>query len=86
MKSLNPLSLLGSRKVEILPPYFETVKSDNLSHMAYYEDWIEQNLKGRYFIAKRRIPNGQYRTLVIGFENPKELSHFILAGLDTLVK
>ena len=47
--------------------------------------WIEENLKGRYYIGKtlaisNQTDNNQImKCIKVGFENPKELSYFTLA-------
>lgn len=46
------------------------------------ENWIDSNLKNRYFIGKSiglTKDNNVDQVLRVGFEDPKELSFFVLA-------
>lgn len=106
IKHINPLDLLDLRRVEIMPPYFESIEDSKTASEDYYVNWINKNCKGRYYISRqRRIENkkinntsnlSQYNqnvisysteiVLKIGFENPKELSHFILVCQTNSVK
>ena len=71
------------RKLNFPPPYFECVNIKlNYNMIDTIEKWIEKNCKKRYYIGKnidltkdRKIDN----VIKIGFEDPKELSYFILA-------
>lgn len=83
MKSPNPLDVLGLREVVFLPDhfdYFDIPFRYNLEECV--RDWISVNLKGRYFLGKNinldKQTNKLVNTLTIGFEDPKELSYFML--------
>tara|TARA_B110000211_G_C13965820_1_gene502729 strand:- start:578 stop:754 length:177 start_codon:yes stop_codon:yes gene_type:complete len=41
-------------------------------------NWVNDNLKGRFYIGST-IDTNYKSTLKIGFEEPKELSYFMLA-------
>lgn len=106
IKHINPLDLADIKRVEILPPYFESIEDYNPQSEEYYVNWIENNCKGRYYISRQRkikntkinntsnlsqcnqnvISHSTEIVLKIGFENPKELSHFILACQTSMVK
>lgn len=79
----NPLNLFDLRRAEIAPPYFEYVSIDftyNMDNAIIH--WIEKNLKGRYFVKRSSGINSSDvvdQVLKIGFEEPKELSMFMLA-------
>lgn len=84
---VNPLNVLGLRKVDFPAHHFvySNVPKYNPAYSAKLDEWIRQNLNGRYYI-------GQYLDLAsdksiiyttrIGFENEKELSFFKLACPD----
>jgi hypothetical protein len=79
----NPLNLFGLRKTEIAPVYFEYVTVDFSYNLdAAISQWIEKNLKGRYFVGRSSgvdSSNKINQVLKVGFEEPKELSMFMLA-------
>lgn len=80
---INPLNILDLRRVEYCPPYFESVEiSPSYNIIRAINDWIFENLSGRYFISnvasyEENMPIKQ--KVKIAFENPSELSYFILA-------
>ena len=78
----NPLNVFDIRKVDFCPPYFET-SSFGLTYnlQESIERWVEDHLKGRYFIGKcvSLIDNRIQTTIKVGFEEPKEMSYFMLA-------
>lgn len=83
---INPLNVIEARRVEFCPPYFETVvinPSYNLN--VAIDEWIYNHLSGRYFMgpsieeATGTSSSGFKQKLKIGFENPSELSYFMLA-------
>lgn len=79
----NPLNLFDIRRAEIPPPYFEYITADFTYNLdAAIVHWIEKNLKGRYFVGRSTGLDSDDRVnqiLKIGFEEPKELSMFMLA-------
>lgn len=79
--SLEPLDVLGARRLEFLPPHMSPV-SVNLTNW-YNEDipqWIERNLKGRYFFGTltRLKDNSIISYHAVAFEDPAESSIFFL--------
>lgn len=81
-QKINPLNFFQIRKLEVPPKHFEYISiplkynlEDSLSR------WIEENLKGRYYIGKDlTVDNNNLITVIkVGFEDHKELSYFNLA-------
>lgn len=85
-KEPNPLNFFGIRRFKVPAQHLEYI---NMPMTYNIEDaisrWIEENLKGRYFIGKAlavddsRENNKIASVIRIGFEDPKELSYFTLA-------
>lgn len=80
---VNPLNVLEVRRVDYCPSYFEkTVITPRYNLHIVINEWIYSNLSGRYYIGNALAPTDEHgikQTLKIGFENPKELSYFMLA-------
>jgi hypothetical protein len=80
---LNPLTVLDARRFNFLAPHLETIEL-NVSEYHYYEniviDWIETNLKGRYFYGTitKIIDNRIVTRRVVAFEDQHESSIFLL--------
>lgn len=82
LKEPNPLNILTERRLAFLPEFFETINIERKYNLdETIAKWIEQNLKGRYFVGHRVVlgSTGVENKLTIGFENTKELSYFTLA-------
>ena len=78
----NHLNVFGIRKVRFIPPYFENTSIPMTYNLEESIDrWIDSNLKGRYYLGKSTslVNNKLETTLKIGFEQPKEMSYFMLA-------
>lgn len=79
MLDLSPLSIIGKRRVDHLPPHFH-VYSFEVDYFSNSDDsisnWIEYKLKGRYSITSKSQKKDY---LMIGFEEEKELTYFMLA-------
>lgn len=78
---LNPLSVLGVRKLKFIPKHF--VKIDlPFGDVESIDYWINFNLNGRYAIVKtlkvNQATNKIQDFLEIGMEDPKEISMFML--------
>lgn len=79
--TVNPLNVLGLRKLEWIPEHFTTMSitgldCDNIS------SWIYSNLNGRYAISrslKLDQNNKMIETQDLGFEDPAEITMFSLA-------
>jgi hypothetical protein len=82
MFDLNPIDVLKQRKLKTLPPHFSKIKITDFEIFEGIEDWIQTKLKGRYCIVKHpTIDSNEHlkSSLVIGFEEQKELTYFMLA-------
>jgi hypothetical protein len=85
-KSLEPnaLNLYDFRQSKVCPPYFESVVLPFKYNM---EDairrWILDHTKGRFHVGKSVSIIGESNSIEsvikIGFENPKDMSYFMLA-------
>jgi hypothetical protein len=81
MITLNNLDVLKKRRLNYVPPHFSKFKIDSYSLMNHsLENWISSKLTGRYAISK--IPTIDNNSLkfdtVVGFEDSRELTYFIL--------
>lgn len=82
MLDINPIQLLKKREVSFLPSHFATVKIDRAYLDENIEKWIKTRLKGRYCITSKPMisDNNKVKIFnVIGFEDQKELTFFMLA-------
>ena len=80
---LNPLEVLKVRKMTTIPPHFSTTRLSDTEYYNGVEDWVKIRLKGRYAIYKSpyydQNSNGLKSSVHIGFEDPSELTYFMLA-------
>jgi hypothetical protein len=77
---VNPLNVLGLRKLQHVPPHFEqlTIKNVNFDEIDY---WIYNNLDSRYCIKKKQKVDDQNKLIEVielGIEDPKETTMFLL--------
>lgn len=84
---INPLNVLGLRKVDFPAHHFAytTLPKYNHAYTAKLETWIQNNLNGRFYIGQYiglAIDNTIVYNTRVGFENEKELSFFTLACPD----
>jgi hypothetical protein len=83
MYDLNPLDVLKQREVKTLPPHFIKCKlSDALFIEADVRRWVRSKLKGRFCIVDTPAISDKGQLVsatVIGFEDQKELTYFMLA-------
>jgi hypothetical protein len=87
MFNLNPLTVLGVRTLNWIPPHFSKLVvspgTDWLSNDNQMKDWIEQKLVGRYSVVNSPVTDSATGKLkvatVVGFEDEKELTYFMLA-------
>jgi hypothetical protein len=83
MFNINPLDVLKKRKLSYMPSHFLKFKVSEMDFIdSHLENWIFNKLKGRFAINK--IPmisqdNKLKVSIVVGFENQKELTFFMLA-------
>ena len=80
---LNPLEVLRVRKMTTIAPHFSTTRISDTEFFNGIEDWVKLKLKGRYAIYKSPYYDKDSNTLKsavhVGFENPAELTYFMLA-------
>lgn len=80
---LNPLDVLKIRKITTIAPHFSKTRISDAEYFEGVEDWVKIKLKGRYAIY--RAPNFDSEmnalksSMYIGFEDPQELTYFMLA-------
>ena len=81
----NPLNIYDCRKFGKKPHGLEFLQLDYTmfdQSLEGIEKWILENLKGRYYVGKHLAVDNQNRIrnfILVGFENPKELSLFNLS-------
>ena len=79
----NALNFFDMREVSYASPHFEyTHFKQQYNFQDAIQKWITKNLKGRFHIGTTLVLDGhnQYQNNVtVGFEDPKELSYFMLA-------
>ena len=81
---VNPLNYFNCRQFTKKPHGLEFLKLnyDWNDNEELLEKWILENLKGRYYVGKHLAVDNQNRIrnfILVGFENPKELSLFNLS-------
>jgi len=81
---VNPLNYFNCRQFTKKPHGLEFLKLnyDWNDNEELLEKWILENLKGRFYIGKHLDVdvNGKIQSMIlVGFENPKELSIFNLS-------
>jgi hypothetical protein len=78
---INPLNLLGMRRLSYIPPHFESIIIENKG-INIIDQWIYFNLNSRYCIKTTSVLNSERKIvtgLEIGMEDHKELTMFSLA-------
>ena len=80
---INPLEVFNARKMWTQSPHlhYADIFGKAYNHdPVKLENWIIENLKGRYYIGYRveLIDNILKSGIDVGFENPKELTMFNL--------
>lgn len=82
-KDFNSLDVLGIRRTAFLPVHFESVEIP-----FYYNietslvDWITTNLMHRFYVGKNIAldsNNKIIKVVTVGFEDPQEMSYFMIA-------
>jgi len=78
---LGPLDVLNKRELDFLPKHFVTTMINDRYNQKIIA-WVRNKLSGRYCVC--RTPqidsDDKLKTVsVIGFENEKELTYFMLA-------
>ena len=78
---IGPLDVLKKRELNFLPSHFLTSAIDERNSQKIIH-WVRNKLVGRYVICKTPKINEDGKlqtTTVIGFEDEKELTYFMLA-------
>jgi hypothetical protein len=83
MKKVNPFNVFNVRRAEFPPDHFEyVVIAMHYNMRSSIEKWIEHHLSSRFFIGKISATDAQNKItnrIKIGFEDPKEMSLFMMA-------
>lgn len=80
--SINPLNILGQRKLSYSPPHFVSINLAETALAEKFDHWIYSNLNSRYCVRTKLILDRNRKTMSVcevSFEEPKELSMFTLA-------
>ncbi len=79
---INPLNVVGFRRLKHIPPHFARMTTKNVMNIDFLDNWIYHNLESRYCVKLSYIVD-QNKKLVevceIGIEEPKELSMLSLS-------
>ena len=79
LSSPNPLDLFNIREMPVAPPHFQYTEVELKYNLeTALNNWIDHNLKGRFFVGKSVNEHG-INCIKVGFEEGKELSYFNLA-------
>jgi len=79
--TINPLNVLGLRKLSHIPPHFAKMTSKNIDKIDVIDSWIYTRLDSRYCVKKSYVLDQDKKmveVVEIGIEEPKELSMFSL--------
>lgn len=81
MDTISFLDILRERRLNVIPPHFAKIKIENLIYEKHIIDWIERRLTGRFSVSNELSveENKIVPSRFIGFEDPKELTFFILS-------
>jgi hypothetical protein len=80
---VNPLNVLDIRRVNKIPEHFQCIKIDSSLQYKLLDitRWIYANLNNRFGVSEELIitdNNNVVTRVKIGFEDPKEISLFML--------
>jgi hypothetical protein len=78
---VNPLSVLGLRKLNFIPDHFAKVTVNKTIDTKLIDNWINYNLNSRYAINKNLSLDQNKKmieVLEIGLEDPKEITMLTL--------
>lgn len=79
LHSPNPLDLFNARAMPVAPPHFEYTEIELKYNLeSAVTNWIEDHLKGRFYVGKTVGKSGG-NVIKVGFEEGKELSYFSIA-------
>jgi hypothetical protein len=74
---VNPLNVLGLRKLSHIPPHFAKMSTKNVDKVDAIDNWIYTKLDSRYCIKQTYVldqANKLVEVIEIGVEESKELS------------
>jgi hypothetical protein len=81
-EELNPLSVLGIRKLSFIPQHFKKIKLGYWdADLTLLDNWINFNLSSRYAIIRTLKVNQDNKiidVIEIGLEDPKEVTMLTL--------
>lgn len=80
--SVNPLNVLQQRRLQHVPPHFESIDISANSDLALIDAWIYFNLNSRYCIKTKQILDSNRKIVSmheISVEEPSELAYMALA-------
>jgi hypothetical protein len=79
---VNPLNVVGQRKLSHIPPHFSTMKIANVVNQDKIDQWIYNNLNSRYCVRITQSLN-EHRKIIdiceIGIEDSSEITMLGLA-------
>lgn len=78
---VNPLSVLGLRKLNFIPEHFARVSINKNIDTKLLDNWINYNLNSRYALIKNLAIDQNKKmveVLEIGIEDPKEITMLTL--------
>ena len=79
--TVNPLSVLGFRKLNFIPEHFTKIKVSKNVDFKLLDHWINYNLNSRYALVKALDLDHDKKMieiLEIGIEDPKEITMLTL--------
>lgn len=75
--SINPLNVLGARRLSFIPNHFATMTINNAVQTVKIDTWVYQNLNSRYAIVKSLKVDSTNKMIEVhelGVEDAKELT------------
>lgn len=75
--TINPLNVLGARKLNFMPKHFATMTLSDRSNLERINSWVYQNLDSRYAIVKSLKLDASNKLVEVhelGVEDAKELT------------
>lgn len=82
MIDLNPISVLKERSMNFMPIHFSQIKIERSLNSFELLDWIKTKLRGRFCVIDAPALGIDQKLKIytmIGFEDQKELTYFMLA-------
>lgn len=78
---VNPLGVLGMRKLNFIPEHFTKISIDKYIDIKLLDHWINYNLNSRYAIKKSYTLDHNKKMIEVtevGLEDPKEITMLTL--------